>query len=537
MNDKLYNVGVYIRLSVESTWSDSESIENQREMLTKFIAHMPCWIEKRVYIDDGASGGNFNRKGFQDMMKDVRSGEINLVLVQDLSRFGRNYLEAGRYLEEELPSLGCRFVSLMDGIDTETGENDIMPLLNAMHDLHLKNLSERVKSVLLAKAKIGHKIGRAPYGYKKEANDPTRLIIDEYAAEVVRRIYDMRLSGMGYASIVKTLNLESIVPPLVYYFNLNGYDDSKIKARTWLTTAVKSILSREVYIGSAVQMVNRQVSYRERRQEKTSVDEWVRVENVFPPIIGREAWEAVQEMNRQAAIQSTQQREPRKSLFSGMLVCSGCGRTMVYKPTYYKGTSGQRKEHAYYFCRSYHNSGGTECKRNSVIEHKLKELILTQIQDMSERISIDSKSVLGLLQTRLIGERASIKAEAEREQKLLSRQLQKLEAATAQLYEDRVSGLVSEDAFTETVNKYEAERHNKGQQLAVLEQTEQEAAIKLSDIHNWMRLIQENTVNTDVSRDLLETLIERIEIGESKVEGDEKSQDIRIIYKFVGNLQ
>ena len=228
MNDKLYNVGVYIRLSVESTWSDSDSIENQREMLTKFIAHMPCWIEKRVYIDDGASGGNFNRQGFQDMMTDVRSGEINLVLVQDLSRFGRNYLEAGRYLEEELPSLGCRFVSLMDGIDTDTGENDIMPLLNAMHDLHLKNLSERVKSVLLAKAKIGHKLGRAPYGYKKEANDPTRLIIDEYAAEVVRRIYDMRLSGMGYASIVKTLNLESIVPPLVYYFNLNGYDDSNL---------------------------------------------------------------------------------------------------------------------------------------------------------------------------------------------------------------------------------------------------------------------------------------------------------------------
>ena len=537
MNDKLYNVGVYIRLSVESDRSESESIENQREMLTKFIAHMPCWIEKSIYIDDGASGGNFNRRGFQDMMADVRSGEINLVLVQDLSRFGRNYLEAGRYLEEELPSLGCRFVSLMDGIDTETGENDIMPLLNAMHDLHLKNLSERVKSVLLAKAKIGHKIGRAPYGYKKEPHDPTRLVIDDYAAEVVKRIYAMRLSGMGYASIVKTLNLENIVPPLVYYFNLNGYDDSKIKARTWLTTAVKSILNREVYIGSAVQMINKQVSYRERRQEKTSPDEWVRVENVFPAIIEREAWEAVQEINKQSAMKVAQHREHRKSLFSGMLVCSGCGRTMVFKPGYYKNTGGRNKEHHYYFCRSYHNSGGTECKRNSVSEHKLNELILSQIHDMSEKISVDSDSVLAQLQERLIGERSLKGAEAQREQKLLRRQLHKLEATTAQLYEDRVCDHVSEEAFTDAVNKLETERQQKGQRLAILEQTEQEAAVKLSDIHRWIRLIQENTANNDVSRELLETLIERIEIGDKQNENGVKTQDIRIIYKLVGNIQ
>lgn len=536
MSDRLYNVGVYIRLSIEGISYGSESVENQREMLTQFISHMPCWIEKRVYIDDGASGGNFNRRGFQEMMTDVRSGEINLVLVQDLSRFGRNYLEAGRYLEEELPSLGCRFVSLMDGIDTETGENDIMPLLNAMHDLHLKNLSERVKSVLLAKAKVGHKIGRAPYGYKKEPHDPTKLVIDDYAAGVVKRIYDMRLQGMGYASIVKALNMEKIVPPLLHYYYLNDFDDSKIKARTWLTTAVKSILKREVYIGSAVQMIHKQVSYRERRQEKTSEDEWVRVENIFPVIIEREAWEAVQEMNKQAAMPSAQQREPRKSLFSGMLVCSGCGRTMVYKPGYYKKTGELHKEHQYYFCRSYHNSGGTDCKRNSVIEHKLKELILLQIQDMSDKISLDSESVLELLQSRLMGERSSSKADAVKEQKLLNRQLHKLEIATAQLYEDRVSGLISEAAFTETVNKYDVERQQKGQRLAVLEQTEYEAAIKLSDIQRWMRLIQENTAINDVSRELIEALIERIEIGDSKTQNGAKAQDIKIIYKFVGNL-
>jgi hypothetical protein len=342
---------------------------------------------------------------------------------------------------------------------------------------------------------------------------------------------------MGYASIVKALNTEAIIPPLVHYFKLMGFDDSKIKARSWLTTAVKRILNSEAYIGSAVQMVNKQVSYRERRQEKTSPDDWVRVENAFPAIIEREAWETVQEMNRRAAMPSSQQREPRKSLFSGILVCSGCGRTMVYKPGYYKKSGEQSKEHAYYFCRSYHNSGGTECKRNSVIEHKLKTLILSQIQDMSEKISLDSESVLGLLQTRLIGERSATSSEALKEQKLLSRQLHKLEITTAQLYEDRVSGLISEEAFAETLTRYEAERQQKGRRLAVLEQTEQEAAVKLSDIQHWMRLIQENTVNTAVDKELLETLIERIEIGEKTIKNGTKTQDIRIIYKFVGNMQ
>ena len=536
MSDKLYSVGMYIRLSVDGTSYGSESIENQREMLTKFIAHMPGWIEKRVFIDNGASGGNFNRKGFQDLMTDVRSGEINLVLVQDLSRFGRNYLEAGKYLEEELPSLGCRFVSLMDGIDTETGENDIMPLLNAMHDLHLKSLSDRITSVLHAKARAGHKLGRAPYGYRKTSDDPTKLVIDDYSSEVVQRIYDMRRRGVGYASIVKPLNEENVIPPLIYYYRQNGMDDSKIKCRTWLGTAVKAILKSEAYIGNAVQLVNRNVTYRERRQIKRSPDEWARVENAFPPIIERDTWEAVQEINRVAALPSVNQREPRKSLFSGVLVCADCQRTMVYKPAYYTDMNGQKKEYPNYMCRSYHNSGWTDCTRHTVSESKLKTLILSQIHEMSEQISINEQSVLQLLQTRIIGERASSRAETEKERKLLRHQLHKLEVITAQMYEDRVTGVILEELFTETVIKNEADRQQKSQRLAILEQSEQEVATKLSDIHRWVSLIRDNAAIDDVSRDLLDTLIERIEVGDHKVENGVKTQDVRIIFKFVGNV-
>jgi DNA invertase Pin-like site-specific DNA recombinase len=156
--NKLYNVGAYIRLSVENTAYDNEesmSIESQQQMLTQFISVMPGWVEQKFYIDNGFSGGNFQRPAFMEMMDDVRKGEINLVLVKDLSRFGRNYLETGHYLENELPSLGCRFVSLSENIDTEGGENDILPLLNAMNDYYLKNMSDKIKAAMTAMAKDG----------------------------------------------------------------------------------------------------------------------------------------------------------------------------------------------------------------------------------------------------------------------------------------------------------------------------------------------------------------------------------------------
>ena len=231
MSDKLYNVGIYIRLSRENTAyadGDSMSIENQQSILSKVISMMPGWVETRTYIDNGASGGNFNRRGFRDMMTDVRNGDINLVLVHDLSRFGRNYLESGKYLEEELPSLGCRFVALTDGIDTDTGENDIMPFLNAMNDYYLKNISDRIKAVFHAKAKDGQKLtGTAPYGYMRNPDDNTRLIVDDYAAAVVRRIFEMRADGMGYTKIA----VFSIVrkSPLHDCITISGRTASRLK--------------------------------------------------------------------------------------------------------------------------------------------------------------------------------------------------------------------------------------------------------------------------------------------------------------------
>jgi len=296
MSRKLYKVGIYARLSQDNKHcTDLTSIENQTAILTKFINTMPGWIHEKTYIDRGASGASFDRYGFKTMMEDVRNGIINLVLVKDLSRFGRNYLEAGRLLEEELPLLGCRFVALSDGIDTENSGNDIMPLLNIINDFYVRDASRRIKSVLMAKAKAGHKLGgTAPYGYIRSPADNTKLIIDNYAAGIVRRIFELRANGMVCAKIAGELNKGGVLPPRLYFFKRCGKEPKGKFSETWTMRTIKLILNNEIYIGNTVSMKRGTRSYRDKREVRHDKCKWIRVEGTHAPIVDIETWENAQ---------------------------------------------------------------------------------------------------------------------------------------------------------------------------------------------------------------------------------------------------
>lgn len=534
---KLYNVGAYIRLSVEDTVYDSESVENQREMLSKFITMMPGWIEHRLYIDNGYSGATFQRPAFQEMMQDVRSGRVNLVLVKDLSRFGRNYLEAGRYLEEELPSLGCRFVALSDGIDTENGENDIMPFLNAMNDYYLKNLSDRIRSVLEAKARDGQKIaGNAPYGYLRDPDDHTRLIVDEYAAGVVRRIYEMRKQGTGFPTIVKALNTDGILPPMIYYLEKTGKDSSHVRTRHWIITTVSMLLKRETYIGTAEQLVKTVVSHRNKREVFRPKDERIRVENAFPAIIDKETWDAVQEVNRRATESVAHRSKPQRSLYSGLLVCADCGLTMSYWNPTKTYRNGKRIGYASFQCRTFQSTSGASCSRHTISEKTLGQIVLGHIREMAKRIALDETAMRESLTQRLTSGISVSKSTAKKERRKLELDLRKLEIAISKLYEDWVGGVFSEDTFSELMSKYETERNEKQQRLTLLEQSERDVSAKVADIERWMQIIKDHAAADTVDRELLESLIEKIVIGECTTAGELSRQDVQIYYRFVGLL-
>jgi DNA invertase Pin-like site-specific DNA recombinase len=531
-----YNVGAYVRLSMEGASYDSESVENQREMLSLFITRMPGWIEEKFYIDDGFSGADFNRPAFQEMMSDVRSGLVNLVLVKDLSRFGRNYLETGRYLEEELPALGCRFVSLSEGIDTETGENDIMPFLNAMNDYYLKNLSDRIRVAMAAMARDGQKIsGNAPYGYRRDPQQPTRLIVDDYSAGVVRRMFDMRKQGNGYGKIVRVLNTEGILPPLLYYLTENNrVTAANIKTRLWTASTVNKMLRSEVYVGHAVQLVKQVVSYRDKREIKRDPDEHVRVENAFPAIIDQETWDAVQAVNDGAAARFANKRTPEKQLFSGLLVCPDCGKPMICIRSQRQTKKRGLVDYVSYYCQTY-SMTGTGCTRHPISEPALKQIVGEQIRQLAERVKLDEGAMLQSLTSRLIGDVADSKADKHKEQRMLKQRIHKLEDMTAKLYEDRVTGVLSEESYSKLAHANEAERLENEKRLALLETSEQERAVKLADIKLWMRLMRKNAGFADLSRDLLDSLIDKIEVGEYEIIDGVRHQDIRVIYKIIGS--
>ena len=535
MSDKLYNVGMYIRLSKESTayaGENSMSIENQQAMLSKFISMMPGWVEKRAYIDDGVTGGHFNRQGFQDMMADVRSREVNLILVQDLSRFGRNYLEAGRYLEEELPALGCRFVALADGIDTENGENDILPFLNAMNDYYLKNISDRIKIVFEAKAKNGHKpSGTAPYGYIRDPDDHTRLAVDEYASKVVRRIFEMRAEGMGYGKIVAVINGENIPPPRRYYCQKQNREPLTACRDAWSLHSIRNIVKNEQYLGITVSYKFKR-SYRSGKSRKTAEDEQLKIPGTHTPIIDQDLWDKAQRVSAGFRQTVKNARKPQRSLFTEKLFCSDCGIIMM--PHSWKKSQKNDERMKAYSCKTYHVTGRTKCSRHGISEAPLKQIVLDHIRKQAEIIRLDEDGMLKKLREELIAGYTADEADVTAERRSLKQGLHTIDLLIEQLYEDKITGVITAERFRQIADKTETRRREIEDRLTAMEQTEKEAKTKLGDIQSWVRLIKEKSVLEDVDRDLLETLIERIVVGEATKENGVKMQDVWIYYKFVG---
>ena len=260
---KQYKVGIYCRLSVDDASNsakakhyipseESVSIENQYEILSKF-AMLNGWIEVKTYRDDGYSGGNFQRPGFLEMLEDARHGLINLILVKDLSRLGRDFVEVGRYTDVVFPSLGCRFVSVLDCLDSEGDNTDMLHFRSLMNDYHLKDLSSKIRSVLHAKKKSGQYVAAyAPYGYRKSEEDKHRLVLDEEAAAVVREIYQMRYSGMAYGKIAAILNGRGILPPS-WHWAVHYGKGSCNRSKLWAYATVKCLLNDDVYLGTLTQ--------------------------------------------------------------------------------------------------------------------------------------------------------------------------------------------------------------------------------------------------------------------------------------------
>jgi site-specific DNA recombinase len=543
---KLYKVGIYCRLSVDDASNsakaksyipadESASIENQREILSKFVM-LNGWAEVKTYADDGYSGGNFQRPGFLEMLEDARKGVINLILVKDLSRLGRDFVEVGRYTDVVFPSLGCRFVSVLDCLDTEGDNTDMLHFRSLMNDYHLKDLSNKIKSVRYAKMKSGQFLSAyAPYGYRKSEDDKHKLVIDEYAADVVRRAFSMRRDGAAYGKIAAAFNQDGILSPRGYWHSLYGTGECRY-SQMWTCATVKNLLNSEVYLGNLLMNYTGSRSYKDGTMIYKPESEWIRCEATHEAIVTPEEWEAVQKINQAAKRRVENNRKPTRSLFSGKLVCADCKGPLGASTETHRRKNGSVKRYVSYCCERYIQSGRSICSWHRIYEITLAQIVMAEIKADAEAVTLDEAGVLEKLKSWMAQYDEQRMANTRQDIGKLRRRLQELESMTAKLYEDKVSGAVSESTFSVLIAKNEQERLIKAERLDALLSEVKKSDQDEADIQSWAAMIRKYLNLQELDRETIDELIDHIEIGERTVVDGKRRQDVKVFYRFVGQV-
>ena len=511
---KIWRTASYCRLSREDgDRAESDSIANQRKLLLEYIGQHPELEACDCYIDDGYTGTNFDRPDFQRMLRDIEAGLIDCVLVKDLSRFGRDYIDAGRYLERWFPEHNARFIAINDNIDSCRGAYDMMmPLKNLFNAQYAKDISKKVKSSLNAKQRRGEFIGAfACYGYLKDEHNHNRLVIDPVASQVIQRIFSLFESGTGKIRIAKILNEEGVPCPSEYkrlmgerYHNSNRLDSTTY----WTYATIHRILNSEMYIGNMEQGRDERTQLHGAAKKKSRAD-WIVVQGTHDPIISQDQWQRVQSLLKKRG--RTLNFESKLSPFAGYLKCGDCGRAMS-KTTW----SGK----VLYTCGSYKRYGAEVCSKHYITQDALTEIVLS---DLNQIIS----SVKNLRELAEQGARETRKTDCTRgERERLSGALTRIQRMKQGIYEDYKEFLLTKDEYLRYRKDYDA------QELSLQNQLEQlQHRTDLNDLlqQPWVKDLINSEMLTSLDRPTLAETLKEIRIFE---EGS-----IEITYLFSDELR
>jgi len=532
-----YNVGIYTRLSRDDERAgESVSIENQREMLTRYVKEQD-WNLVSTYVDDGVSGTSFDRPGLNRMISDATDKKINLILCKDLSRFGRDYIEVGRYTDYVFPAIGCRFIALQDGVDTISHNNDMLMIFkNVLNDVYARDTSSKIKAVKQSTFKTGKYIGcYAPFGYLKDPNDHHKLIVDEVAAPIIKRIFDMRYQGYGFRRIASILNEDKVITPRDYYYQREGRPNPHYQNHLWNDMTIRKLLRNEVYVGHMVQNKRGTLSYKNHKQINKPKEEWVKVENTHEPIVSLEVWEQVCRIDK-ARSYPKRAGTGEISLFGGLLYCLDCGFAMCYQQEQHQRKSGDLVIYKSYKCGNYARSGKAACSSHIIYTNRLSEIVIADIQQKAAIVDCDEQDLLERIgqqkaiasREQLITLQANIRATESRHAEL--------ERLIQSLYEDKVKGKIPEDVCARLISQYEVERREKSEQAQSLMKQVDSFQTEQGNMQEWIAAIRQYKNIETLDRDILLKLIDKIEIGEREIIGNQKQREIRIHYKFVGYI-
>ena len=525
---KHYNAGIYCRLSKDDErQGDSVSILSQKTMLEKVVAQN-SWTVYDTYIDDGYSGTNFDRPDFRRLINDIEDGNVDLVIVKDLSRLGRDYLAMGYYTEVFFPTKGVRFIAVNNGVDSLNQQaSDFTPFLNIVNEMYSRDLSKKVKSAVQTKKEKGEFLSnRAPIGYAKDPKDKNKLVIEKSGAEVVRRIYDLCISGMGTCRIAQTLNANDVPSPRNHHeIVCPDYYKTPQRKFKWSPETVHNILRSRIYRGDMVQGIYDCARFKRTPNKRKPREEWIITPNTHEPLIAPETWDHVQKCldTRKRVIRSNELQ-----LFAGFIKCKDCGYALAYARRY--GTE-------YYSCGHYRRNGLEYCTQHYINKQLLMDIVLNDIRHYA-KLAKDRQETLAAQLARQHGQDNDKQVKAmRRDLAAAKKRYTDLDIIIENLYEDNVTGKLTDNRFMKLSRKYEDEQSALEKQIAETEQALAQISEHKQDFTQWLKLIRKHTNIENLDRIVLSELVEKITVGEATVVDGEKQFDVDIYYRFVGSIR
>ncbi|MGO3595536.1 MAG: DUF4368 domain-containing protein [Enterococcus faecalis] len=517
---------LYARLSQDDgTQGDSDSITNQKAMLEKFARDNNLYNTK-FFVDDGYSGTNFNRPGFQEALDLVNNGVVKNFVVKDLSRFGRSYAEVALYTEILFPKLDVRFIAVNDGVDSETqdaNEIDFAPFRNVFNEFYAKDTSKKIRAVQRTKGLAGERLAVIPpFGYTKDPNDRNHLLVDEEASKVVQKIFDYCINGYGPHQIAKKLQKERTPTVSEYRAKSNS------PVCNWDSKKVVEILERPDYLGHTVNFKTSTKSYRDKRKIYNDPKDWVVFKNTHEPIIDQATFDLVQKM-RQKRRRNT--KSGRVGLFSGLVHCFDCKRHHVFATA--KSISPNQER---YVCSGYQNPNYDCDNAHYIREMKLTEIVLSDINDKIDFLKQHEKQFTDSLAKRAKTDQQKELKKAEKRVIEAKKRASELDSIIKRLYEDNVLGKLSDERFNILSKDYEFEQSKLKQEIDELETRLLKQKEDVRNVQKFLDIVRKYTTLEKLTPSIVNELIDRIEIHKPDKSSGKRTQQIDIYYRFVGKL-
>ena len=523
---------LYERLSRDDNLEgESYSIGNQKKLLTK-VAKEKGYTNLVHFLDDGISGVTMDRPGFVDMIQQLEQGKAAAVFVKDLSRLGRNYIEVGRLTEEFFPDHDIRLVAVSDNIDTAEGENELAPIRNLFNEWYARDISKKRRISNKIKGNAGEPMGQPPYGYIKDPNDPKHWIVDDEAAQVVRRVYSMTLEGFGTEQIATQLEKDGVLTPRAYWLTKGIKRPGKGKQQPptkWNSSTITKILSLQEYCGDILNFKTYSKSYKNKKRIDNDRENWVVFQDVHEAIIERAVYEQVQQ--KRGKIRKRRTNNGEHNMFSGLLVCADCGSNLHFH--FNQGNP----EIKYFNCSNYKGNRGTCTSTHYVRVDFLKEVVLGEIRRLTKFASLYEdefvKAVIGHSQQ---AEQTDRKLKEKEVKTLLARD-EELDGLFERIYEDNVSGKLSDDRFAKMSRRYEDEQKELAEKIKKLRSEIEKQSSRSMTTDMFIGLVHKYTRARKLTPRMLNEQIEKIEVFNAEKIDGVWEQRLRIHYNCVGTIE